>query len=139
MACPTIRRPSASTASLTPHGHLVRLLWRTLALMCVAFGLLGVVLPVLPTVPFMLAAAWAAGRGWPELELRLLNNRYFGPHIRRWREHGAVPRSAKWAASALMAFSAGLLFIVETPPWARVGVLLTLGVVAAWLWTRPEH
>jgi uncharacterized protein len=139
MACPTIRRPSASTASLTPHGHLVRLLWRALALMCVALGLLGAALPVLPTVPFLLAAAWAAGRGWPELELWLLNHRHCGPPIRRWREHGAVPRRAKWAASLMMAFSASLLFIVETPPWAKVGVLLVLGVVAAWLWTRPER
>ena len=139
MACPRITRRFPSNAFLTPHATLVRLLWRTLALVLVALGLLGVVLPVLPTVPFLLAAAWAAGRGWPELELWLLNHRHFGPQVRRWRAHGAVPRRAKWAASVMMGFSASLLFIGETPLWAKVGVLLVLGAVAAWLWTRPER
>ena len=42
--------------------------WRTLALACVVLGLIGVVVPGLPTVPFLLVAAWAGGKGWPQLE-----------------------------------------------------------------------
>ena len=44
---------------------VVVLLWRVLALVCVALALVGVVLPGLPTVPFLLVAAWAGSRGWP--------------------------------------------------------------------------
>ncbi|HPU51492.1 MAG TPA: DUF454 family protein, partial [Burkholderiaceae bacterium] len=47
-------------------------LWRLLALLCVVLGLIGVILPGLPTVPFLLVAAWAGGRGWPRLEAWLL-------------------------------------------------------------------
>src|SRR5690606_19019222 len=47
-------------------------LWRSLAIACVALALLGTVLPVLPTVPFLLVAAWAGSRGWPRLETWLL-------------------------------------------------------------------
>lgn len=44
---------------------LAQLPGRSLALLCVAVGLLGVFLPGLPAVPFLLMAAWAGGRGWP--------------------------------------------------------------------------
>jgi uncharacterized protein len=61
------------------------LAWRALAVVCVALGLVGMFLPVLPTVPFLLVAAWAAGKGWPRLETWLLDHPRFGPTIRRWR------------------------------------------------------
>lgn len=59
---------------MRPAGPVARLLWRALALVFVALGLIGAFLPVLPTVPFLLAAAWAAGRGWPALEDWLLGH-----------------------------------------------------------------
>ena len=117
---------------------LVQLLWRTLALVSLALGLAGVVLPVLPTVPFLLLAAWAAGRGWPALEAWLLNHPHFGASIRRWREHGAVPRRAKWLASAMMLVSAVGISLSPLPLWLRLGVPAVMLAVAIWLWRRPE-
>ena len=66
-----------------------RWLWRVLALLSLALAIAGAVLPVLPTVPFLLVAAAAAGRGWPQLEAWLLAHPRYGPPIRRWRERGA--------------------------------------------------
>jgi uncharacterized membrane protein YbaN (DUF454 family) len=117
---------------------LVRLLWRTLALLSIALGLVGVVLPVLPTVPFLLLAAWAASKGWPELETWLLNHAHFGPHIRQWRERGAVPRRAKWLATAMMSGSALMIALSPLPLALKIAVPLTMLVVAIWLWRRPE-
>jgi uncharacterized protein len=118
---------------------LATLLWRALAVLCVALGLLGVFLPGLPTVPFLLVAAWAGGRGWPALENWLLNHPRHGPGIRRWRERGAVPRSAKWAASGMMLLSAGVLQLSPLPPWSKVAVPVLMAAVALWLWRRPEQ
>ncbi len=115
------------------------LLWRLLACVALALGLIGAFLPVLPTVPFLLLAAWAAGRGWPALEAWLLAHPRFGPDIRRWREHGAVPRRAKWLASVMMAGSAVMLWFVPVPPWLRWAVYLVLVSVGTWLWLRPER
>jgi len=115
-----------------------QLLWRALAVASVLLGLIGVFVPVLPSVPFLLLAAWAAGRGWPALEAWLLNHPRHGEHIRRWRESGAVPRSAKWAASAMMLASAGAIALTPAPLWLKVAVPATMLVVAAWLWRRPE-
>lgn len=117
---------------------LAKLLWRVLALVLVALGLLGVLLPVLPTVPFLLAAAWASARGWPALARWLVEHPRYGEYIRCWQQEGAVPRRAKWAASAMMAFSALVLLVVNAPVAAKVGVLLLLTGIATWLWTRPE-
>jgi len=116
-----------------------QLLWRLLAVIGLLLALIGAVLPVMPTVPFLLLAAWAAGKGWPELEAWLLAHSVYGPSIRAWREHGAVPRKAKWLACSMMACSALLLwFVFPVPNWLRWGVYGTFLVVGLWLCTRPE-
>ncbi|MBL8279462.1 MAG: YbaN family protein [Pelomonas sp.] len=118
--------------------RLRTLLWRTLALVSVLLGLVGIVLPGLPTVPFLLLAAWAGGKGWPALEAWLLNHPRHGPAIRRWRERGAVPRRAKWAASGMMALSTCLLALSGAPLAVKAGAPLVMAAVALWLWRRPE-
>lgn len=115
-----------------------QLLWRCLASVFLGLGALGVVLPGLPTTPFLLVAAWAGARGWPALEARLLAHPRYGSLIRDWRERRAVPRRAKWLASAMMLLSASMLWLAPTPLLVQLGVTALLGIVALWLWTRPE-
>ena len=115
-----------------------QLLWRLLAVVSLLLGLVGAFLPVLPTVPFVLLAAWAASRGWPELEAWLLRHPRFGPPIRDWRERGAVSRRAKRLAVTAMAASGLLLAVIPVHPGVRAAVWLVLLVTAAWLWRRPE-
>jgi hypothetical protein len=98
----------------------------------------GIILPGLPTTPFLLVAAWAGARGWPALEARLLQHPHYGPLILDWRQRRAVPRRAKWAASALMLLSATMIWLLPAPHWLRIGLPLFLLGVAAWLWTRAE-
>jgi uncharacterized membrane protein YbaN (DUF454 family) len=114
------------------------LFWRTLALACTVLGIVGAFLPVLPTTPFLLVAAWAGGKGWPQLEAWLVAHPRWGPPIRRWRDHRAVPRAAKWAASATMLASTLLLALSQAPLWLKLGVPLFMAAVALWLWRRPE-
>lgn len=119
--------------------HMAVLFWRVLALACVALALIGLILPGLPTVPFLLVAAWAGGRGWPRLEAWLLRHPHFGPSIRRWRAHGSVPRRAKWFASAMMVLSTGVILSSDAHGLLKIGVPLIMLVTAIWLWRRPEH
>lgn len=118
--------------------RLINLLWRALALVSLALGLTGVFVPGLPTVPFLLVAAWAGSHGWVRLEQWLLNHPRYGAAIRRWRERGAVPRRAKWASSIMMAISAAIMSMLSIPLWAKVSAPLLMAGVALWLWRRPE-
>jgi uncharacterized membrane protein YbaN (DUF454 family) len=117
---------------------LPTLLWRALAVLSLSAGLLGVLLPALPTVPFVLVAAWAASRGWPALERWLLGHPRLGPPLQRWRDGGKVPRAAKWAASRMMLASALTLALLPLPMWLKVGVPAIMALTALWLWRRPE-
>lgn len=115
------------------------LLWRTLAMLCLLLGFIGIFLPGLPTVPFLLVAAWAGGQGWPRLERWLLEHPLHGPAIRRWRDHRAVPRRAKWMASGMMLLSTALIAVSSAPWPLKVGVPALMLAVALWLWARPER
>ncbi|PTT80386.1 DUF454 domain-containing protein [Pelomonas sp. HMWF004] len=115
-----------------------RLLWRALAVLSLVLAVVGAVLPVLPTVPFLILAAWAGGKGWPALEAWLLNHPHYGPGIRRWRERGAVPRKAKWLATCMMTLSAVLLALSSAPLTVKIVVPVVMAIVATWLWRRPE-
>jgi uncharacterized membrane protein YbaN (DUF454 family) len=116
-----------------------RWFWRVLAVLALAAGVVGIVLPVLPTAPFLIVAAWAASKGSPRLEAWLIGHRIFGPHIRRWRARGAVPRRAKWTATVLMVISlSAMWFAAPLPAWLKAAVTTFVAAVALWLWRRPE-
>lgn len=121
------------------HRWLSVLLWRILAIVALLLGLIGIPLPGLPTVPFLLLAAWAGGKGWPSLEARLLAHPKYGPVIIAWRKHGVVSRRAKYLAILMMSFSMVLLQFSAAPLLLKILLPLFLLAVAIWLWMRPEQ
>lgn len=126
------------SSTMTDCLMLLKAFWRLLASLAVLLGALGVALPGLPTVPFLLVAAWAGSHGWPELEQRLLDHPRYGPSIRAWREQRAVPRRAKWAASVLIAISVTMLVVSPAPELLRWVLPPFLLCVTIWLWSRPD-
>jgi uncharacterized membrane protein YbaN (DUF454 family) len=114
-----------------------RLPYIVLAYVCVGLGAAGVVLPLLPTTPFLIAAAWAASRGSPRLDAWLHGHPRFGPSLCAWRDEGAVPTRAKVIACALMSMSWLMMLFVTSSPWvpAITGVIF-IGV-GTYLCTRP--
>lgn len=113
--------------------RLVRGLWLALGLLCVALGALGVVLPGLPTTPFLVLAAACFLRSSRRLYERVLAHPTFGPTVRAWRETGTLPAATKWTALGTMAFFVALSVLWLIPsewPYVRWGVLAA-GVVGA--------
>jgi uncharacterized membrane protein YbaN (DUF454 family) len=119
--------------------HTQMLMWRLVALVSMAVGIVGIALPVIPTVPFVILAAFAGGKGWPALERWLLQHPTYGRHVRIWRERGAVPRNAKVVATLMMVGSAIGLQFVDSPLAIRILAPVAMGLVAIWLWSRPNQ
>lgn len=116
----------------------VRPLWFALACLSLALGAIGVVVPGLPTTPFVILAAWAAARSSPRLHGWLVEHRLFGPLIHDWRAYRAVSRRAKGAATASMGVCAAVLFLVGPTTWVAAAGVGIMAIVATWLWLRPE-
>lgn len=83
----------------------IRLCWLCLAWIGIGLGAMGVLLPLLPTTPFLLAAAWAAPKGSPRLSRWLYQHATFGPLLLAWQQQKAVPIKAKVVACVMMLMS----------------------------------
>lgn len=126
-------------APAAPAGHaLKRALYLVVALLSLALGIIGIVVPGLPTTPFVLLAAWAAARSSARLHAWLRHHRLFGPMIRDWQARGAVSRRAKWAATIAMAACAVIFFLTAPKLYMAATGTAIMAVVALWLWRRPE-
>ena len=121
-----------------PLSRPVRWLFKALAITCLALGIIGAFVPVMPTVPFVLLAAWAATKGSPRLAHWLENHPTMGPHIRDWRNGGVVSRQAKWTATVMMSAGALFMSVFVRPWWVPVTAIAIMIAVGLWLWQRPE-
>ena len=95
-------------------------------------------LPVFPTVPFLLIAAWAFSRSSERLREKLLNHPVYGPDIRRWHERGAIRRPAKYLALGTMLGSVVLAWLLGMPTLALAIQATVLACVAVYIVGRPE-
>ncbi len=114
--------------------------WAYLALAysSITLAALGVALPGLPTVPFLLVAAWAAPKGSSRLDTWLRSHPRFGPALHDWAERRAVSRPTKERASLMLALSWSLLLWLKTPTLGLIALATLFVAVASYIWTRPD-
>ncbi|KKC27559.1 YbaN family protein [Sphingomonas sp. SRS2] len=113
--------------------------WFALGWLMVALGFIGILLPVMPTTIFLIFAAACFSHSSPRFEAWLLDHRWFGPPIRRWRASGAIPRNAKIVAIVSMAGGYGvMLYTVQPAWWIDLLVALALLACAIYVASRPN-
>jgi uncharacterized membrane protein YbaN (DUF454 family) len=119
---------------------LVRALLLVAGAISVALGLVGLVVPVMPTTPFLLVAAACFARASPSLYRRLLASPSFGPLIVEWRRHRSIPWRTKLVAMALMAISLSTSILVFVrPAWLQATVALLGVVLLLWMYRIPSR
>lgn len=116
----------------------LRVLWITLGVVATGLGVAGIFLPLLPTTPFLLLAAFAFARSSPRLHAWLIGHPRLGPVILEWQRHGAIRRRIKVLALSLMALSLAVTIAMGFAPWIVVSQALVLAAVAAFIVSRPE-
>jgi uncharacterized membrane protein YbaN (DUF454 family) len=115
-----------------PSGRTARALYVALGVVAVGLGVLGVVLPGLPTTPFLLVAAWAFSKSSRRLERWLLEHPRLGPRVVAFRKDRVVPWSVKLTAWGSMAVSLTLMIASRRVPWpgiAATAAFMLWGVV----------
>lgn len=122
-----------------PKSERLRPVWTAAGLLSLAIGIIGIFLPVLPTTPLVLLAAFCFGKGSPRLRSWIVSHRYFGPMITDWEATGAIPRRVKIWACAVMAGTFAASWLVGLPTRMLVIQGLAMGIGAIYVLTRPDR
>lgn len=123
---------------LRAQARWLRGLWALAGAAALVTGIVGIVVPLLPTTPFVLLAAWCFARSSPRLEAWLLAHPRFGPMVLDWRERRAIPLRAKQLAWTMMALASGWSWWVIHSPW-RWAPVAFCGAVAIWMYRLPSR
>lgn len=116
----------------------MRLFWAILGVLSLGLGVIGIAVPLLPTVPFILLAAFCFARSSERLHDWLLTHPRFGAIIEDWNRNGAIsPRVKRISTVSILAvFSISVLMGLR--PLILGIQAVTLGCVAIFIWTRPN-
>lgn len=115
----------------------MRLAWFLAGLVSLATGTIGIVVPLLPTVPLMILAAFCFGKSSPRLHRWLVEHPVHGPHIQDWRTKGVIRPTAKRLATLSIGLAFGLSVAVGVRPLILGVQAAVLMAVLVFIWTRP--
>ena len=118
---------------------LNKYLFLSIGLICMALGFLGVFLPILPTTPFMILAAFCFSKSSSRLHNWLLERPHIGKLILDWQNDGVIRKKAKVASTLVIVplFSYTLIFVQVSIFVKVLLVLIGLGVLC-FIWSRPS-
>lgn len=108
-----------------------------MGLTSIAIGAIGVVLPLLPTTPFLLIAAFAFARSSSRLHRWLQDHESFGPLIDNWHRDGSIDRNVKRTAIIVIVVTPVITWLFGVPLWIIACQIVVLSAAAIFILTRP--
>lgn len=116
----------------------MRGIWFIFGVTAIALGVIGIVLPLLPTVPFLLLAAFCFARSSDKAHRWLLEHPKLGKPIADWNETRAIAPKTKFVAIACIIASATIPWVLNLSVWVIAAQYSVLTLVTAFIWTRPN-
>ncbi len=110
-----------------------------LAYFFLVLAFIGIFVPGLPTVPFLLLAAWFSAKGSKKLNKWLYQHPRLGPPLRNWEERGAVSRKSKVIAVVMLCVSWIFMYHNLGNIYLLLGITCVFVTVSLFLVTRPEY
>ncbi|MBE9532147.1 MAG: YbaN family protein [Proteobacteria bacterium] len=109
----------------------VRVLLVIIGTVALALGVIGIILPLLPTTPFLLLATACYARSSDRFYNGLMSNRFFGPPIREWRDYRSVTKKTKTTSIIIVIISFGMTigFVLVTPLPRIILSVVALGII----------
>lgn len=104
---------------------------------CTGLAVAGLVLPLVPTTPFLLLAAACFVRSSPRFHRWLLSNRSFGPLLEQWRRERTIPRAAKIKAYVVVILSFGCSIALVGVAWVSIALLVLGSGLIVWIARLP--
>jgi uncharacterized membrane protein YbaN (DUF454 family) len=122
-----------------PLRQTIRVFWILVGGVSLVLGLIGVLLPVLPTTPFVILAAFAFGKGSVRMQRWLEGTALFGPAIHSWKTTGAIAPNHKLLATGMMAGSFILAIVLALPMKVLIIQAVCMAAAGAFVLSRPNH
>jgi len=113
--------------------------WLLIGLSATAAGIAGIVLPLVPTTPFLLLAAYCFARSSPMLHNWLVTHPTLGRPIDDWQRHRAIGRRAKVISIAIMVVAYVGSVAAGFPPWILALQAAFLVGAAAFILSRADR
>jgi len=117
---------------------MTRVVALVLAYFFLVIAIVGIFLPGLPTVPFLLLTAWFAARGSDRLHAWLYGHPHFGKLLINWEQQGSVSRASKVLAVLMLIISWTVIFLRTDNIYVLAGAAVLFFAVAVYLISRPE-
>ena len=116
---------------------LARALYIGAGFLALLLGLLGAILPVLPTTPFILLAAACFARGSEHFHRKLIENRVMGPIIIEWCRYRSISYAVKRWVYLLMALSFGSSILIVPETWQQIMLIVIGSILTFYIWRIP--
>jgi uncharacterized membrane protein YbaN (DUF454 family) len=116
----------------------MRIVWIICGFIALGVGVIGMVLPLVPTVPLILLAAFCFAQSSTRLHQWLIHHRVFGPMISDWQTRRAIRPRAKYLATLSISIVFGLSIVFGAPSFVIALQAVVLGCVLLFIWTRPN-
>ena len=118
----------------------LRIIYHVIGLLMIVLAIIGAILPIMPTVPFLLVASWCFARSSPRFHNWLHSHKVFGPPIKQWEEQGVISPFVKILAFGGMSVGfCSFLLIAKPVLWLAICVAIVLILISVYILTRPSR